>query len=112
MTRHPELIGGQSQPDTALMWTDTRVVAKRGADGVMACGFLHPTHGPLGVAVKVVDGGDRAAGPLAAAVLHALGAGITQTSLRTPVMGGGTQQGTIAATPVVARTTTEIFGLS
>ncbi len=111
-TAHPELIGGRELPDTAMMWSDSRIVAKRGADGVMAAGFTHPQHGPLGVAVKVLDGGDRAAGPLSAAVLHALGASIPPAGLQTPVLGGGRQQGTIHAVGEIASTTTEAFGLA
>lgn len=112
MADHPVLIGGREMPDTAMMWADTRVIAKRGADGVMGCAFDHPTHGPLGVAVKVLDGGDRAAGPIAAAVLHALGAAAPTDVLRTPVLGGGQPHGSITASPVIASRTTDCFGLS
>lgn len=112
MTAHPELIGGVDQPDTAMMWADARVIAKRGAEGVMACGFLHPDHGALGVAVKIADGANRASGPVVAAVLHALGALLPTDVLRTPVLGGGVPHGAISATPLIARRTTEAFGLS
>ncbi|MGI9017594.1 MAG: asparaginase [Euzebya sp.] len=112
MLTYPELIGGPGLSDTDLMFNDARVVAKRGADGVMACGFSHPTHGPLGVSVKVLDGGDRAAGPLAAAVLHALGAVVPTDLLRTPVFGGDQLQGHITATPGIASFVTAEFGLS
>jgi L-asparaginase II len=112
MTGHPVLVGGRDLPDTSMMWVDARVVAKRGADGVMACGFRHRRHGPLGIVVKVVDGGNRAAGPIAAAVLHALGAALPTDVLRTPVLGGGVPHGTITAAPEVSARTTELFGLS
>jgi L-asparaginase II len=112
MVHHPELVGGRGLPDTQMMWTDLRVVAKRGAEGVMAAGFAHPTHGPLGVAVKVVDGGDRAAGPLAGTVLHALGADIVESVRRPPVLGGGRVQGRLSPVPAVATATTQAFGLS
>ncbi|HUG84237.1 MAG TPA: asparaginase [Euzebya sp.] len=112
MACHPLLIGGRNLPDTAMMWADTRVVAKRGYDGVMGCAFDHPAHGPLGVAVKVLDGGDRAAGPIAASVLHALGAALPTDVLHVPVLGGLTPHGTIAASPTIASRTTDRFGLS
>jgi L-asparaginase II len=112
MADHPELVGGRRLPDTQMMWTDLRVLAKRGAEGVMAAGFAHPVHGPLGIAVKVVDGADRAAGPLAATVLHALGADIVESARRHPVLGGGHLEGHVAATPAIALATTTAFGLS
>ena len=112
MIHHPELVGGRRLADTQMMWTDLRVVAKRGAEGIMAAGFAHPAHGPLGVAVKVVDGSDRAAGPLAGTVLHALGADIVESVRRPPVLGGGQLQGHIAPAPTIAAATTQAFGLS
>lgn len=102
MTAWPELVGGPTLPDTHLMQADLRVVAKRGADGVMGCGFLHPDHGPLGIAVKIHDGGDRAAGPALAAILDALG-GIVPSVVRCPpVLGGGEPHGQIIASDTLA----------
>ncbi|CAN5472634.1 asparaginase [soil metagenome] len=112
MMANPLLIGGRGMPDTDMMWVDARVIAKRGADGVMACAFRHPAHGPLGIAIKVLDGGDRASGPIAASVLHALGAAVPTDVLRTPVLGGGQPHGCIAAAPAIALRTTEAFGLA
>lgn len=112
MVAFPELVGGGDLHDTALMWYDSRIVAKRGADGVMACAFNHETHGWMGVVVKVIDGSDRAAGPLAATVLHALGAVVPTDVMRPPVMGGGEVQGAMAAAPHVAASTTTAFGLA
>lgn len=102
MIDFPHLVGGEGIPDTMLMSADGRVVAKRGAEGVMAAGFGHPTHGPVGVAVKIVDGGNRAASPLTAAVLRGLGATVEEASLRPAVLGGGRAVGTIEALPTVA----------
>ncbi|MEE8600484.1 asparaginase [Euzebya tangerina] len=102
MTTRPELVGGGDLPDTAMMVADERVVAKRGADGVMACGFRVSGASSIGVAVKIEDGSDRAAGPLAAAVLHALGAVVPTDVLRVPVLGGGVPHGQIAAVSDVA----------
>ena len=111
MTAHPRLVGGPTLPDTMMMGADVRVVAKRGAEGIMAAGFHDPRHGPLGVAVKVADGGDRAAGPVMAAVLDALGAVTPEEVRRAPVLGGGVRHGEVAATPAVALAVTERFGL-
>lgn len=110
MAEHPELIGGVTLPDTALMLADARVVAKRGAEGVMGCGFTHHRHGPLGIAVKVHDGGDRASGPAAAAVLEALGAVVADQVRRIPVLGGGQAHGEVAANPGLSLATTSAFG--
>lgn len=112
MRANPYLIGGADLPDTALMLADERVVAKRGADGVMACGLAHPIHGPLGLAIKIVDGGDRAAGPLSAAVLHALDAVVPTELLHTPVLGGGRPHGHITALPGVVDALRDDLGIS
>lgn len=105
MLRFPHLIGGQRLPDTRMMWADGRVVAKRGAEGVMVAAFHHPRRGPVGVCVKITDGSDRAAGPLAAAVLHAMGATLDDDLLRVPVLGGAAVVGAVAATADVAKAT-------
>lgn len=62
MVAHPELVGGPTAADTALMRADPGVVAKRGAEGLLCLGLADGT----GVAVKVEDGANRAAGPAAA----------------------------------------------
>jgi L-asparaginase II len=46
------------------------VVAKSGAEAIIAIGFRDP---PLGIVVKVHDGADRARGPIVIAVLRGLG---------------------------------------
>ncbi len=94
MRAHPDLIGGIGCDDTALMLADVRVVAKRGAEGVFGAGLDAPG-GAVGVAVKVTDGGNRAAGPVAAAVLAGVGAALPH-SLRAPaVLGGGSAHGAL-----------------
>lgn len=65
MTASPELVGGPAAADTALMRAAPGVVAKRGAEGLLCAGLPDGT----GVAVKVEDGGNRAAGPALAALL-------------------------------------------
>lgn len=111
MRRHPHLVGGPTLPDTRLMQADARVLAKRGAEGIMAGTFRHPRHGPLGIAVKIRDGGDRAAGPVMAAVLEALGAVVHPDVRRTPVVARDEIHGEIAATPRLSAAATDAFGL-
>jgi L-asparaginase II len=96
MRVHPLLVGGFECDDTALMRSDRRVVAKRGAEAVMGAGMVEALHGrAVGIAVKVSDGSRRAAGPVAGAVLAALGARVPQ-SIRSPmVLGGGAPHGAI-----------------
>ncbi|MEX0659081.1 MAG: asparaginase [Egibacteraceae bacterium] len=100
MTAHPELVGGPGCADSALMAADARVVAKRGAEGVLAAGLM--THrGPVGVAVKIADGANRAPAPPVAAVLRALGATVPGDLLRTAIPPAGQPQGWVEATPYV-----------
>ena len=103
MQARPDLVAGVGVVDTELMRGDARVVAKRGAEGVLAAGFARAGQPAGGVAVTVEDGGDRAAGPVVAALLHALGASVRDELLRRPVLGGGERHGDLAATPSVAR---------
>ena len=112
MVAHPELVGGPFLPDTKLMLADARVVAKRGAEGVMGCGFVHERLGPVGIAVKIQDGADRAAGPATAAVIEALGGVPAPDVRRDPVRGGGVPHGWISAVPELSTRATEAFGLS
>jgi L-asparaginase II len=57
-----------------------RVVCKGGAEALLAIGFSDP---PLGIAIKILDGGDRALPPVGLAVLGELGLldGATRTAL-------------------------------
>ena len=66
MTAFPELVGGPGAADTALMRASPGTVAKRGAEGLLCAGLPDGT----GLAVKVEDGANRAAGP---ALAHLLG---------------------------------------
>ena len=70
MTAHPEVVSGPGRPATRLMEaTGGRLVAKEGAEGVFC--LASPGDG-WGMAVKVADGGRRAAGP---AVVEGLAGG-------------------------------------
>ncbi len=61
MRAHPELIGGPTAADTAVMRAAPGAIAKRGAEGVLCIGLPDGT----GVALKVEDGAARATGPAA-----------------------------------------------
>jgi len=65
MLARPELVGGPSAADTAIMCARPGVLAKRGAEGVLCAALPDGT----GVAVKVADGANRAALPALAALL-------------------------------------------
>lgn len=95
---HPTLVGGHGVVDTALMLTEPAVTAKRGAEGVLAIA-ARSSAGPVGIAIKVSDGGVRAIGPVAVAVLEALGLRGTPTLARPPVLGGSEPHGAIEVDP-------------
>jgi L-asparaginase II len=70
MRSRPYLVGGRNRHDTAVMAATEGLLMKEGAealDCIVALGA------GIGVAVKVADGGYRAAGPAAIAVLRHLG---------------------------------------
>lgn len=108
MRRYPWLVGGSAADDTALMAVDHRVVAKRGAEGVLAAGFARPS-GPVGVAVKVEDGATRAKGPVVAEVLHALGAEVPEAVRAPAVLGGGEPRGRLQATDELRDTLAQVL---
>ena len=97
MRTHPELIGGEGVVDTVLMRAEGRLVAKRGAEGVLGIALRGPA-GPLGVAIKISDGGPRAVGPVAVAVVERLGLRGAPALRRPPVLGGEAEHGGIEVT--------------
>jgi L-asparaginase II len=66
MLAEPWFVGGRARDDTAIMEAAGGVLAKEGAEALDCATVLASG---LGVAVKVADGGYRAAGP---ALIHAL----------------------------------------
>ena len=77
MRSHPELVHGRSGVDSALMAAEPGLVAKVGAEGVLAVGLADGR----GLALKVSDGSGRALGP--AAVLGTrLGLGLAASGER------------------------------
>lgn len=72
MSKNPELIGGTERLDSMLMHAaEGRIISKVGAEGVWLCGLLPGEKYPKGVAIalKVEDGDDRRARPVAAAAI-------------------------------------------
>jgi L-asparaginase II len=94
MRAFPYLVGGATIADTKLMQADGRVVAKRGAEAVMAVGFASRS-GPVGIAVKIADGHSRADSPVAACVLERFGAVVPEAVRRPAVIGGGNPRGAL-----------------
>lgn len=88
MRTHPELVAGTGRMATTFMEAVPGAIAKDGAEGVLAIG-LPDGHG---VAVKILDGNERATGVLAAALLRRIG-GVEDDALALlgdwPVLGHG-----------------------
>jgi L-asparaginase II len=103
MLAEPYLVGGRDRDDTEIMRITGDIVAKEGAEALDCAGVLSSG---LGVAVKVADGGSRAAGPALIDVLGKLGslavaaAAALEERVRPAVHGGGRAVG--RAEPVVA----------
>ena len=70
MRAEPALVGGDRRDDTLVMRAAPGIVMKEGAEAIDCAVALEPG---IGVAVKVADGGFRAAGPATVAVLAELG---------------------------------------
>jgi len=71
MQAHPGLVSGPTRLDYEIARAFAgRAVCKGGAEGLLAIGFSDP---PLGIVVKVLDGADRALGPICMAILDELG---------------------------------------
>ena len=102
MRAHPYLVGGRGRLDTATMTASGDVVVKEGAESLTCA--VSVTSG-LGVAVKIADGGYRAAGPALLSVLGSIDAltrdqmAQLEAHVRPPVLGGGRLVGEL--TPVV-----------
>ncbi|MCP2015002.1 L-asparaginase II [Deinococcus sp. HSC-46F16] len=77
MTAWPFLIAGPGRLDTTLMPLVPGLAAKMGAEAFYGMALRETPRGPLGVAFKVADGGERARPHVALAVLEALGVSVT-----------------------------------
>lgn len=100
MRAHPFLVAGTGRSDTELMTVVPGIITKVGAEALHCAAVLD---GGLGVAVKIADGGDRAAAPALVRALSQLGA-IGESELarlsavaRPSVLGGGRPVGEMVA---------------
>jgi L-asparaginase II len=92
MRAHPELVAGTGAPDTVLMSRIPGLVAKGGAEGVVAAAIP----GTGAVALKIEDGAKRARMPVLASALRRLE--VATPVLEPPVLGGGEPVGEVRAT--------------
>ncbi len=90
MRAHPYLIAGRERIDTALMQAVPNAVSKIGAEALIGVGIQTSSHGPLGIALKIEDGGERARDVAITRILEQLG-GIGTDDLLTfraaPILG-------------------------
>ncbi len=95
MNGHPQMVGGTGRDVTTLMAGVPGLVAKDGAEGVYAVGLPDGR----GVALKVLDGSQRARPVVMAAVLRVLGRSdaVLDEIGSAPVLGHGIPVGTIEA---------------
>jgi L-asparaginase II len=93
MTRYPEMVGGPTRAVTVLMRLVPGLVAKDGAEGVSVAAL------PDGraVALKIADGGHRAAAPVTVAALRALDVDIAPDAIVEPILGHGEPVGRVRA---------------
>ncbi|WBQ03262.1 asparaginase [Kribbella sp. CA-293567] len=93
MRQHPELVGGKGHQNSEVMRLLPGVLAKGGAEGVIAMAM------PDGhaVAIKVIDGNPRATTALALRLLEKCGLEVSPATelIDLPVLGGGRPVGEI-----------------
>lgn len=75
MREHPYLVAGRGRLDTRLMSSLPGLSSKIGAEAYHSMALRDTRYGPLGIAIKVEDGGERARDAAAARVLADLGVG-------------------------------------
>lgn len=92
MRAHPLLVGGPTSTDSRLMASVPGLLAKGGAEGVLAAALP----GLGAVAVKIDDGAARAAGPVLVSALRRLDVAIDELA-GVPVLGGGEPVGAVRA---------------
>ncbi|MEH1125768.1 asparaginase [Micromonospora sp. CPCC 206061] len=95
MRAHPELVAGTGADDTRLMHGVPGLLAKGGAEGVLAVAVP----GVGAVALKIDDGGMRARMPVLVSALRRLGvtAEVLDSLAETPLLGGGEPVGAVRA---------------
>jgi L-asparaginase II len=95
---HPWWAGGTGRPVTRLLAGVPGLVAKDGAEGVMAAA----TADGIAVAVKIADGAQRAAVPVLVATLASQGVDVAAVAdlAAVPVLGGGRRVGDLRVTGI------------
>ncbi|MGC5019868.1 asparaginase [Micromonospora sp. DT47] len=95
MRAYPEVVGGTQADDTRLMRGVPGVLAKIGAEGVIAAALP----GVGAVALKIDDGAARARMPVLVSALHRLGveAPVLTEYAEVPLLGGGLPVGAVRA---------------
>lgn len=95
MRAYPELVGGTESADTRLMRGIPGLLAKVGAEGVIAVALP----GVGAVALKIDDGAARARTPVLVSALHRLGvaAPVLDELAEVPLYGGGEPVGAVRA---------------
>ena len=93
MRAHPEMVGGTGADDTRLMRGVPGLLAKVGAEGVIAVALP----GVGAVALKIDDGADRARMPVLVSALRRLGvdAPVLTEYAEVPLFGGGVPVGAV-----------------
>ena len=96
MSQFPQMVGGTGREATRLMAGAPGVIAKDGAEGVFAAGLPDGSS----VALKILDGSDRARPVVMSAALTTMGlrAGVLREFADAPVLGHGHPVGSIVAT--------------
>jgi L-asparaginase II len=89
MRAHPELVAGTAADDTQLMRAVPGLLAKGGAEGVVAVAVP----GAGAVAIKIEDGAMRARTPVLLAALRRLG--VEVPDMRELILGGGEPVGEV-----------------
>ncbi|HEX2864966.1 MAG TPA: asparaginase [Deinococcales bacterium] len=73
MTGNPYLVAGRERFDTTAMEATPGLLAKGGAEGFQGVAVRDTRFGPLGIALKIEDGGERARDAAVTRVLAGLG---------------------------------------
>jgi L-asparaginase II len=101
MRAYPELMSGTGREDATLMRAVPGLLAKGGAEGVMAVAVP----GVGGVAVKIDDGSERARMPVLVAALRRLGvvSPVLDRLGQVPILGGGRVVGEVRVPDSLSR---------
>jgi L-asparaginase II len=94
---HPALVGGEGRLESALLRAG--VVAKVGAEGVYAAGWVDHVGRPYGIAIKATDGSPRGAAALLRDTLVELGVVPGDVWVPPPPLGGGRPAGEVRSVP-------------